>query len=96
MPWSNARPKASASARGYNYRHRKLREQLLPSASGTACVRCGEPMLPGQALEFDHNDERTGYLGFSHKRCNQRAGARKARRIQMMTQAVDRVITDRW
>jgi hypothetical protein len=40
-------------------------------------------MLPGQALHLDHNDARTGYLGFSHKSCNLKAAARKARAIQV-------------
>jgi hypothetical protein len=33
-------------------------------------------MLPGQALDLDHTDDRAGYLGFSHRTCNRAAGAR--------------------
>jgi hypothetical protein len=40
-------------------------------------------MLPGQMLHLDHNDDRTGWLGFSHSDCNLRAAARKARAIQL-------------
>jgi hypothetical protein len=34
-------------------------------------------MLPGQELHLDHNDQRTGWIGFSHKACNLRAAAAK-------------------
>ena len=75
------RSKASTTARGYGAEHQQLRAQLLPSAYGKPCTRCGKPLLPGQALHFDHNDARTGYLGFAHAWCNKRAGARKGSRI---------------
>lgn len=74
-------PKASTTARGYGAKHQKLRAQLLPSAYGTPCARCGRPMLQGQALHLDHTDTRTGYLGFSHAACNRRAGARKGAKV---------------
>ena len=74
-------PKASTTARGYGTEHQKLRAKLLPTAYGKPCVRCGKPMLQGQALHFDHTNDRTGYLGFSHASCNKRAGARKGARI---------------
>ena len=74
-------PKASTTARGYGAKHQKLRAKLLPTAWYTPCVRCGQPMLPGQKLHLDHNDTRTGYLGFSHAWCNKRAGAKKGNRI---------------
>jgi hypothetical protein len=31
----------------------------------------------GQAFDLDHTDDRRGYLGASHARCNRVAGARK-------------------
>jgi hypothetical protein len=70
--------------------HRKARRLAfaqLPEWS--PCCRCHEPMRKWakdehgkSALHYDHNDNNTGYLGFSHKECNQRAGARKGRRLQ--------------
>lgn len=77
----------STAARGYGYQHKRIRSATLASAYGTACARCGEVMLEGQPLDLDHNDTRDGYQGFSHRRCNRAAGARKGhankRRITM-------------
>lgn len=81
MTW--AKTTASSTKRGYGSKHAALRKALLPTAYGTPCARCGMLMLPGQALHLDHNDTRTGYLGFSHKACNLKAAARKARAIQV-------------
>jgi hypothetical protein len=82
MPWSA--PKAPKGERGYGYQYQKLRKALLPSAYGTPCVRCGQPMLPGQKLHLDHDDyDRTKLRGFAHAACNIRAAARKARAIQI-------------
>lgn len=69
--------KGNTTARGYGSAHQKLRAKLLPHAYGKPCTRCGKPMLQGQALHFDHTDDRTGYLGFAHADCNRKAGARK-------------------
>ena len=70
--------------RGYTYQYRKLRAALLPKAYGTPCYRCGLPMLRGQELHLDHDDwDRTITRGFSHRACNLRAAAKKARAIQL-------------
>lgn len=63
----------------YGNEHRRAREASLPMAYFTPCARCGKDMLPGQDLDLDH-DEVGGYLGFSHRRCNRAAGARKGNR----------------
>ena len=81
MTW--ARTRTSATKRGYGQAHKKLRAALLPTAYGQPCARCGEPMYPNQVLHLDHNDTRTGYLGLSHKDCNLKAAAKKARAIQV-------------
>jgi len=65
----------TSTTRGYGRPHRRLRAALLPTAYGRACPRCGAPMTVGQALDLDHTDDRTGYLGFSHRACNRAAGA---------------------
>jgi hypothetical protein len=42
---------------------------------GKLCVRCGLPMLEGQPVQLDHADNGQGYVGYSHRSCNARAGA---------------------
>lgn len=56
--------------------HRAIRRALLPYAYGRPCPRCGRPMLPGQALDLGHTDDRAAYSGIEHARCNRQAGAR--------------------
>lgn len=77
---------ASTTARGYGTEHQRARRQLLPYAYGQPCTRCGQPLQPGQPLHLDHNDTRTGYLGFAHASCNRRAGARKGALMQGQAQ----------
>jgi hypothetical protein len=82
MPWD--KPKAPKGDRGYGYAYQKLRKALLPSAYGTPCVRCGQPMLEGQKLHLDHDDnDRTKLKGFAYSDCNIRAAAKKARAAQL-------------
>jgi hypothetical protein len=77
MAW--AKQKAPKGDRGYGYQYQRLRKALLPCAYSTPGVRCGELMLPGQALHLDHDDwDRTKLRGFSHAECNIRAAAQKA------------------
>lgn len=62
----------------YDYRHQQIRKALIASGYWlmAPCPRCGLPMKPGQRLDLDHTDDRAGYLGLSHSRCNQGAGSR--------------------
>jgi hypothetical protein len=76
-------PKASTTARGYDLAHRKARQAAATRHQPTdPCVRCGRPLGPmGPWLHYDHNDSRTGWLGFAHARCNIRAGASAGARV---------------
>jgi hypothetical protein len=59
--------------------HREGRAKALASAKPTdLCPRCLLALGPirPELLDYDHNDDRTGYQGLSHKRCNRSAGAR--------------------
>jgi len=72
---------------------------MLPYAYGAACVRCGRVMLPGEALDLDHTDDRGGYLGMAHAACNRAAGARKgnasrARARQARRERFTRMVTE--
>lgn len=63
--------------------HIEGRARALRTASPMdQCPRCRLPLGPDvyrnpRALHYDHRDDRDGYLGLSHDRCNREAGARK-------------------
>lgn len=80
---------AELRRRGYDRSHRAIRQAGLPAAYGTPCARCGETMLEGQNLDLDHTDDRTGYLGFSHRACNRAAGAAAANAVIAAKNAID-------
>jgi hypothetical protein len=63
----------------YDWTHQRIRKALLASGYWlmASCPRCGLPMRFGEKLDLDHTEDRAGYLGLSHSRCNQAAGARK-------------------
>ena len=72
----------SRSGRRLGWQHQKLRQQMLPYAYGIPCHFCGKPMLPGQALDLDHTDDRASYRGMTHASCNRADGARKTNAIK--------------
>jgi hypothetical protein len=83
VPWMAQRrrkPPGATSASGWGTRHQQRRKQLEPLVnSGQAdCVRCGNKIEPGTPWALDHRDDRQGYLGPAHRRCNSIAGAEKA------------------
>ena len=76
------RSRRSRAARGDTSTgpHKTLRRWLLADLAhrpGQPCARCGLPMDVSQLLDLDHTDDRTGYLGLSHRACNRRDGQRK-------------------
>ncbi len=80
MPWDRARPRSGE----YGTAHVKARAAAAALHSPDhRCTRCGQPLGPmGPWLHYDHADDRSGYRGFAHARCNVRAGAVKARAAQ--------------
>jgi hypothetical protein len=66
----------------YGAAHRRLVRATKAGAFGTPCARCGKLMLPGQAIDLDHTDDGTGYIGWSHARCNRRAAAVRGNRAR--------------
>lgn len=79
----------STNARGYGTAHRRARAAAFKKLDEySPCCRCGKPMWKWaknernvSALHFDHNDQRNGYLGFSHEDCNLKAGASKGAKV---------------
>jgi len=69
------------SARGYGWRHQKLRQQWKRVvASGAAvCARCGLPIVPGTPWDLGHVDGsgKTLYRGPEHRRCNRATSKRR-------------------
>lgn len=56
----------------YGHSHQEIRRQLERQvASGiVTCARCGDPIIPGEPWDLDHDDNGGGYLGPSHRACN--------------------------
>lgn len=73
-------PRPSRQQRGYGREHEELRAALLAAlVPGSPCYRCGEPMWPdSQDIDLGHTEDRSGYRGLEHARCNRAAGGRKA------------------
>lgn len=97
----------TTTARGYGAPHQAERRAAAKHHNpADPCARCGHPLGPmGPWLHYDHDDTRTGYLGFSHgdnpcpmcgHRCNKRAGA--IRKQQLAKGAVPQAFAraDRW
>jgi hypothetical protein len=57
--------------------HKQLRAQyaaLLKQRGSLPCCRCGQPIVHGEPWDLDHDDDRQGWRGPAHRRCNRRAG----------------------
>jgi hypothetical protein len=67
--------------RGYGEPHRRRVKAERPLQIGRPCARCGWPMLAGQKIQLDHTDDRSGYLGWSHRACNVAASNRRRARL---------------
>jgi hypothetical protein len=65
----------STTARGYGHKNQQLRRRIarVVDAGQAYCSRCGKLIAPQENLDLDHTDDRRGYRGPSHRRCNQRA-----------------------
>lgn len=76
------RARGSRQQRGYDANHDRLRAQWAPAveAGDIDCARCHLPIVPGTPWHLDHRDDRAGYLGPSHLRCNTSAGGRASHR----------------
>jgi hypothetical protein len=66
------RQRGSRQQRGYDAQHEALRRQLVAALDPWApCPRCRQPLGPDPArLDLMHADDRRGWLGLGHRRCN--------------------------
>ena len=74
----------TTAARGYNAAHKAVREAMKRTVdTGQAvCSICAGSIDPREPWDADHTDDRTGYRGPAHMRCNRRAGAVKGNRMR--------------
>lgn len=65
----NAR--APRASRGYDAAHDRKRAELLAAFQpGDPCALCGQPMASKANLDLAHNENRDGWKGLAHARCN--------------------------
>lgn len=79
------RQRGSAATRGYNAAHRRERrrwEQAMATGITPICAKCNQPVLPSQAWDLGHTDDRKAWTGPEHRSCNRRDGQHKATAYQ--------------
>jgi hypothetical protein len=71
--------RGSTTARGLGWTHQRYRKvwDRVVRSGNAVCTRCLEPIAWDAPWDLDHTNDRTGYLGAAHRRCNQQAGALK-------------------
>lgn len=81
----DTRSRLSSTQRGYGPAHRKARAKWkarIAQDGGTQCCICGYWVDPDEQWHLDHTEDRTGYRGVAHARCNIRDGAKRGRTKQ--------------
>ena len=91
-------PAKDRASRGYGAVHKATRERYAALvASGLAvCARCGLSIAPAAAWDLGHTEDRSGYSGPEHRKCNQLAGARKGAAVTHARHATQTTAKRRW
>lgn len=89
---------ASTAARGYGGKHQAERDKWRPRVNRgeVNCARCGQPIEPGRAWDLGHTDDRKGYTGPEHTRCNRVAGGRNGAKVTHALRAQGRQTSREW
>ena len=79
-----------ADSGAYGAEHRRIRRDVARRVDlgVERCVRCGGWIAAGAPWDLDHTDDRTGYLGPAHRRCNRGAGAVKGNKSPLRRRPV--------
>jgi len=74
--------RGTSTQRGYGTKHINERAKWARIIARTpvSCARCHGPITSADEWQLDHNDDRTGYLGPSHKGCNLSAAGKASHR----------------
>ena len=97
MP-ARRRNRGTTTQRGYDWAHQQERRRLEPAVA-TGTVRCARHplgqclmpsplILPGQPWHLGHTDDRSGWTGPEHARCNLADGGRRRHRPTKQRQAL--------
>jgi hypothetical protein len=83
----------NTSDRGYGRAHEAQRRAWAPRVARgeTTCAKCHAAILPSQAWDMGHTDDRTAWTGPEHASCNRSAGARMGQAKQATTTRHSRV-----
>jgi hypothetical protein len=86
------------TARGYGWSHQQVRARWAPLvAAGQAfCADCGGWIPPGAAWDMGHREDRSGWTGPEHRRCNRAKGARKRNAMALLRAEALQATWRRW
>lgn len=72
--------------RGYGWRHQqaRVREAERIAKQVVSCARCKQIILPDEAWDLGHSDDRATYVGAEHVHCNRAAGGRNGAMVSRL------------